>query len=376
MAPQVNASSSSETYRVIKADSQALDDHLKSGLKTYEAFLRQASDKHYDLWRQAAELGLPEGQFFYGECHNYGLGTPVNKSKAIEWLTKASDQDHARAQLVLGVLLTASKLTEDAARQGLRLWERAAEHNLADAQYLLGITYCATRDRADIGFRFLQSAAHQEHAKAQFELSVCYFKGLGCTSNAQESLLWLQKAASQEYPTAQYILALSYAEGKIVTLNFSNAAQLLRKAADNGHAKAQFELGRYYYIGQGVEQSYERAIPWFIAAAKQDQVTAQFLLGNCYFEGTGTSQNYAEAVRWYQRAANQGFTGAQMRLVQCYSEGLGVAKDPQKAYRWFLVGGKDNPEITPEKLALIEVNMSETQVREAHNWATNWKPVK
>lgn len=376
VTPQQSASSITETYRIITADSLALEDYLKSGLKLTEEFLRQAADKHFDLWRQAAELGLPEGQFFYGACQNYGLKTPVNKSKAIEWLTKASDQDHARAQLVLGVLLTMTKPTDEAAQQSLRLWRRAAEHNLADAQYVLGIIYSTPEDQAEIGFQYLQRAAHQGHVKAQFELSVCYSKGKGCEINPQKSLLLLQEAASQNYPQAQYILALAYAEGKIVRLNFSKAAQLLRKAADGGHAEAQFELARYYYIGQGVEQSYECAISWFIAAAKQDDVTAQFLLGKCYYEGTGTSINYAEAANWYRKAAEHGKSGAQIGLAQCYLLGLGVPKDLKQAYQWILVGSKDNSEFTPAALADFEKGLTENQVREARSWATNWQPSK
>lgn len=374
VAPQRSSSSSADTYRAIKADSQAVEDYLKSGLSTCETFMRQVSDKHHDLWRQAAELGLPEGQYFYGECHNYGINTPVNKSKAIEWLTKASDQDHARAQLVLGVLLTTTKLTEDAARQGLRLWERAAEHNLADAQYILGVLYRETDDKAEIAYQYLQRAANQGHIKAQFELSVCYFRGRGCASSPQESLRWLQKAASQDYPEAQYILALAYADGKIVILNFSKAAQLLRSAAEGGHAGSQCELGRYYYIGQGVEQSYERAVPWFLAASKQGHAKAQFLLATCLQAGQGVSPDTKAAFQWFRKAADKGFPEAQLGVANCYATGIGTPLDPQSAYQWFVLSSLHGVNVDPKSLSLAEQMLSPEQIREAKNWARNWKP--
>ena len=365
-----------EIYRVTKSDARALENSLKSGLEKIENLLRSSSVERFDVWRKAAEMGLPEGQFLYGICHNFGLCTPIDKTKASEWLTKAAEQDHTRALFTLGCMLIVAESNESTVEKGFRLLGKAAKNGLADAQYVLAMFNGDIKENESVFFQLMQQAASQGHAEAQLELAFCYYIGKGCNKDPEKVLYWTQQASNQSYSKAQYLLALAYSEGKGVTVNFSKAAQLLRAAADGGYADAQFELGRSYYIGQGVEQSYASAIIWFRAAATQEHPKAQFLLGVCFYKGQGTSTDYDEAARLYRKAAEHGYNPAQTCVANCYKNGLGVVKDIKVAYQWLLVSSKANSEIKPETLADLKKELTEKQVEEAILWANNWKPKK
>ncbi len=129
-------------------------------------------------------------------------------------------------------------------------------------------------------FKWAEKAALQEHKRAQFELALMYFEGVGVTveQNYEEAFKWLEKAALQGYIRAQFELALMYFEGIGVTVeqNYEEAFKWLEKAALQGYTRAQFYLAALYFGGLGVEQNYEEAFKWLEKAALQGHKRAQF----------------------------------------------------------------------------------------------------
>ena len=50
----------------------------------------------------AAQTGDACAQFKLGSCYYYGNGTPIDKTKAVEWWQKAAEQGHKEAQFSFG----------------------------------------------------------------------------------------------------------------------------------------------------------------------------------------------------------------------------------------------------------------------------------
>ena len=51
----------------------------------------------YELQLEQAEKGNPQAQYYLGEMHEYGLGTPENHAAALDWYRRAASQKHLAA---------------------------------------------------------------------------------------------------------------------------------------------------------------------------------------------------------------------------------------------------------------------------------------
>lgn len=83
---------------------------------------------------------------------------------------------------------------------------KLAELGVADAQYILGLSYFSNTD-FETGANFIKDysqavkwylkAAEQGHVKAQVQLGICYANGLGVDKNESKAYGWWLKAAKQ-----------------------------------------------------------------------------------------------------------------------------------------------------------------------------------
>ncbi len=92
-------------------------------------------------------------------------------------------------------------------------------------------------------FKWLDKAAKQGHAKAQFYLSVIYRNGLGgMPVNDDEAVKWIRKAAIQGYAEAQYNLSGMYYVGESVPKNYIYSYMWISLAKANGEERAQEKI--------------------------------------------------------------------------------------------------------------------------------------
>ena len=78
--------------------------------------------------------------------------------------------------------------------------------------------------------------------------------------------------AEQGDARAQFNLGLSYYNGLGVRQNYKEAVRWFRKSAEQGIVRSQYNLGRMYATGQGVIQDYVMAhMYWSIAAVSGDE---------------------------------------------------------------------------------------------------------
>ena len=162
-------------------------------------------------------------------------------------------------------------------------------------------------------------ANDEPDAKACFNKGFEYYN----KANYAEAVKWYRKAAEQGGAKAQYNLGLCYHKGIGVEHSHTEAVKWWRKAAEQGLVNAQHDLGVSYATGTGVEQSYTEAVKWYRKAAEQGYANAQNDLGISYEFSRGVAQSYAEAVKWYRKAAEQGLVNAQHDLGWRYEYGQG-----------------------------------------------------
>src|SRR6266571_957049 len=148
-----------------------------------------------------------------------------------------------------------------------------ADKGDAKAQYELGRAFFSgtlgvAKDKAE-AVKWFRKAAEQNVADAQFSLGVCYANGQGVTKDDAEAVKWFRKAAEQNDARAQAALGVRYATGQGVAENKGEAVKWYRKAAEQNVTDAQYNLGVCYDSGEGVAKDQVEAYKWWLLAARQ-----------------------------------------------------------------------------------------------------------
>jgi TPR repeat protein len=122
----------------------------------------------------------------------------------------------------------------------------------------------------------LAKAGHGD-ADAQFGLGLKYSTGTGegIAQDFAQAAEWYHKAAVQNHALAQFNLSVMFASGQGVAQNDTTALMWTRKAAEGGDAGAQFKLGSRYHrasmdrLQMDSAESRIEAYKWFHLASAQ-----------------------------------------------------------------------------------------------------------
>ncbi|MCD8291866.1 MAG: SEL1-like repeat protein [Prevotella sp.] len=230
--------------------------------------------------------------------------------------------------------------------KALEFFKKAACNDHALAQYQLGLLYFRGVSYAGIhrnyeeAVKWFSLAAEQGLQSAQIELGNCYYNGNGVPQNYDKAEIWYERAADHGNKCEQYKkIGDNFYEGNGVDMNYDEAFKWYKFAAELGDIDAQNKIATSYFYGIGTSRKYEEAVRWYLNAAKQDSSEAQFTLGNCYYNGKGIPRNYEEAMKWYHLAAGQGHQYAQLYLGHCYFYGKGVDQNYTEAFKWYKIAG-------------------------------------
>lgn len=162
-----------------------------------------------------------------------------------------------------------------------------------------------------------------------------WLTGDGCDVDVERAVACFRQAASQGHAEAQYQLSVCYDKGIGVRRSISEAAKWCQMAAYGGHVQAQTEIGYCYEYGQGVVRNIKEAVRWYEIASDQGSIEAKNNLAFCYQKGRGVIKNVQKAIQLYQEAADAGHASAQYNLGFCYWYGEGIRADKPKAIELF-----------------------------------------
>ena len=216
--------------------------------------------------------------------------------------------------------------------------------NTAQQMYENGLSHYHKEEYLE-AVSWFRKAAVLGYADAQYQLALCYFKGIGVDLDTSKGVNWLQKSAGNGHLESQYILGAAYLDGEGVKKDLSKSSYWFKRSAEQGYAKSQEALGTCYFNGYGVPKDVSQAAYWYEKAAVQGEEDAQKKLGYLYF----LQESYEKAVPWLQKAANRGDANAQCILGGLYMNGLGVSMDYNQALAYF----KKAAEQQQEKAALM-----------------------
>lgn len=191
-----------------------------------------------------------EQQYQMGGRYFRGDGVEQDYQKAMQWYSKAAEQNHLKAQSNIGAL------------------------------YYHGLGVKQDYQKA---FEWSLKAANGGFVGAQFAVGRMYDLGRGVRQDYKKAFEWYLKVGSQTH----YELALG-----------------------TDYAEAQFNLGTMYAKGQGVKQNDKEAVKWYLKSAEQGYANAQYNLGSMYFYGRGVKKDHKQALTLLIKAADQGLPEA------------------------------------------------------------------
>jgi TPR repeat protein len=220
-----------------------------------------------------------------------------------------AEQGDAKAQTLLGELLSRGLGVEEDLTAAADWYRLAAQGGDREALYALGRLYLdgggVEADAAE-GVRLLREAADLGHPGAARELGYLLLQGSEDERNPMLAAAYLRRAADGGDMDAQYTLAGLFAEGIGVVADEVRAAEWFAAAARNGHVGAQVEYAILLFNGRGVPRDEEAAARWFAEAARADNPAAQLRLARLLAEGRGVEVDIAAAARWYLIARGRG----------------------------------------------------------------------
>ncbi|XP_052005442.1 death ligand signal enhancer isoform X2 [Xyrauchen texanus] len=153
----------------------------------------------------------------------------------------------------------------------------------------------------------LNIIAQHNYSKAQFNVGVCFEKGLGVKRDHNKALQYYRRAAVSGHRQAQYRCAkllLNSRGQQSSQTNTEEALSFLYAAADAGLSEAQVYLG--VVLSEGSEVDEIKCVHYFRKAAESGDSTALLFLAQCHERGFGVSQSIRTAVQLYHRAAERG----------------------------------------------------------------------
>lgn len=130
-------------------------------------------------YRQAAEAGSANAQFFLGRMYETGQSRKRDPAAAATWYRRAADQEHRLAQYRLGQM------------------------------YLTGT---GVGQSYTMAAKWFEMAARQDLHEAQYNLGYLYDRGFGVDRNPRVAATWYRKAALRGLGPAQYNLGVLLAD--------------------------------------------------------------------------------------------------------------------------------------------------------------------
>ena len=207
--------------------------------------------------------------------------------------------------------------------------KKRAEAGDAEAQFELGLHYCAEEDNYDATLLWYRKAAEKGHAQAQFFLGGFLEDKGGRKPDIASALPWYQKAAAQGQPDALKRLGEMYEEGQCVPFDPDKADECFRKAVAGFRKEAEEDenyvamsvLGLMLINGKGVARDLAEAAKWLEKAAELGDYEAPFILAGLHADGRGVPQDPGKAMELLRQAAANGHEGAKARLAALRQDG-------------------------------------------------------
>lgn len=255
----------------------------------------------WDAWMQH-EIGL---------CYFDGVTVPMDKEKAIAYMTLAAGQRYLPAQKMLahcyengdGVavdLIKSFQCTHAAAISGDVLFQCELARLYIKGVIVNNVTYFKDAKK---GANWYMRAANNNNntALAKFNLGWCYETGTGVPKNLKNAAFYYQAAIQEPAP--------------------------LKNAVISCYRLACYFKNGIDASGTKIEKDLIFAFELFLVAAKARHIPALYETALCYFNGWGTAKDKNEAGKYFKMLTPVNYAESKKYLALCGDVVKAVAEE-------------------------------------------------
>ncbi|GBC03724.1 hypothetical protein RclHR1_05290012 [Rhizophagus clarus] len=313
--------------------------------------------KAFKFFKKSADNGFERSQFQIGICYFKGIGTEVNKTKAIKIIKELADKgNNCCAQNFLGELYEIGRDINKDLKQAVYWYCKAIESRCMAAKYNLGKCYEYGNgiEKDEIkAFEYYKSSADQGHFFAQFQLSECYYKGIGTEINKREAFELYKEAAKMGYYWGYIMLIDCYQNSREEVEKNERMFELYKEAVEKGYDSADCNLNKRYQNEKGVEKDERKTVDLYKEVVEKEYRYAYNKFVHC---GIGKGENERNVFTLYNEAVTRGHDWAKCDLADCYLNGKGVEKDERKAFELYKEAAKKGYRWAYDKLVYCYQN--------------------
>ena len=295
-----------------------------------------------------------------GEYLVKGLGTKVDKAKAVGYLSQAASHNIPNAMILLGDLYYQGDGVDKDMKKAVELYKAASLTGTPVAYWNIGIIYAKGGNGVDKDFysavNWLALASKhgfkklfQEKLLAKPETEKDGWAGTdfatfveamehlyGNAKDIDAAVKSFQQLEKKKVAVASTMIALCYSDKDWKKANGKKTVKYLEKAVEMGDALACYELGMRYKEGRDVEANKSKAIDLMEKADNLGNAKAMAELGDMYYNGKLVGRDITKAIKYYLKGYSNGYLSAEGAniLSDSFSKGKGgLPKDQEKAKR-------------------------------------------
>lgn len=158
--------------------------------------------KAIQLYKRAADEGIPEAMYNIAFMYFNGKGVQKNNTTGIKWLNRAANINYPLAQFSLGMVYENGQYGEKVNYQkAYQFYKQAADNRYLDAIFRLGLVYMSgelgiNKDDKNAAY-YLEWAGNGGIPEAQFYTAENYRYGYGVKKNKVTAYKWYYLAAER-----------------------------------------------------------------------------------------------------------------------------------------------------------------------------------
>lgn len=225
------------------------------------------------VFREVAELGLPDAKCKLALCYEQGTGVEQNKARAMELYQEAAAADHPLALLRLTMVCIVEQDEYARGREyAKRVLDVSPEHAQLAHHYLgLGFLWDeSVSSRFRHAKEHLQKAAELGDAESARRLAILYYNGgEGVEQNYILTRKWAKVAAEQDDTEALGLLGTLFADGLGVEKDPQRAYSYFKKASDLGDGDASMRIALQYASRKSLGRDVQQFRFWYNKAVQQ-----------------------------------------------------------------------------------------------------------
>ena len=332
------------------------------------------SKQAFDFDKIAAEGNILGAMLSLANSYEHGLGTPVDKIKAVKWYEKSvenipDNMDKAACYLTIADIINddfdeENKRSEQYYELAYTLYSQEAENGNAEATLQLGLLFYkgkgVKRDFSAAFKCFEEANIKLSNGRTKYEVANCYLRGLGVKKNVRKGFKLLKVAASDKEPIGRSLLLLiyCYVNGIGTHKNIREAKKLMNFLSEKSEGcrdYINFYKGIMCYHGIGMSKNYEEALKHFKHSSDLGNVAYKPLIEGDYKKANWLGLIYSSEILSEKslilgdnnRAKNFLWLAYDKQVIDDYSirvlyKLIGTKKEQKQAYQFLLNSEKAN----------------------------------